>query len=77
MYWAQAMAAQTQDSELQSRFAPLARALTENESKILQELNAAQGRPVDIGGYYAPDPELALKAMRPSETFNAGLAAFR
>jgi isocitrate dehydrogenase len=76
MYWAQAMAAQSQDSELQSRFAPLARALTENESKIMQELNAAQGRPVDIGGYYAPDRELALKAMRPSETFNELLGLF-
>jgi isocitrate dehydrogenase len=77
MYWAQAMAAQSQDSELQSRFVPLAKALTENESKIMQELNAAQGRLVDIGGYYAPDPELASKAMRPSDTFNGALAAFR
>jgi isocitrate dehydrogenase len=77
LYWAQAMAAQTQDSELQSRFAPLARALTQNEAKIMEELNAAQGRPVDIGGYYVPDVELASKAMRPSETFNAALAAFR
>jgi isocitrate dehydrogenase len=77
MYWAQAMAAQSQDSELQSRFTPLARALTENESKILQELNAAQGRPVDIGGYYAPDPAMASRAMRPSETFNNALAAFK
>ena len=77
LYWAQAMAAQTQDSELQSRFAPLARTLKENEAKIMQEMNAVQGRPVDIGGYYAPIPELASKAMRPSETFNAALAGFR
>ena len=77
LYWAQAMAAQTQDSELQSRFAPLARTLKENETKIMQEMNAVQGRPVDIGGYYAPIPELASKAMRPSETFNAALAGFR
>ena len=74
LYWAQAMAAQTQDPELQSRFAPLARALTDNETKIMSELNGAQGRPVDIGGYYAPDSEMASKAMRPSATFNSALA---
>ncbi len=51
--------------------------LKENETKIMQEMNAVQGRPVDIGGYYAPIPELASKAMRPSETFNAALAGFR
>jgi isocitrate dehydrogenase len=77
LYWAQAMAAQTQDPELQSRFTPLARALAEHETKIISELNAAQGRPVDIGGYYAPNPETASKAMRPSATFNAALQAFR
>jgi isocitrate dehydrogenase len=77
LYWAQAMAAQTQDPELQSHFAQLARALTENETKIMSELNGAQGRPVDIGGYYAPNVELASKAMRPSATFNAALAGFR
>jgi isocitrate dehydrogenase len=54
-------------------FAPLARKLTENESKIVQELNSVQGNPVDIGGYYAPNPDLASKAMRPSATFNAAL----
>jgi isocitrate dehydrogenase len=74
LYWAQAMGAQTQDPELRSRFAPLAQTLTENEAKIMAELNAAQGRKMDIGGYYAPSPELASKAMRPSGTFNALLA---
>jgi isocitrate dehydrogenase len=71
LYWAQAMAAQTADAELQSRFAPLAARLAENETKIVAELNSVQGRPVDIGGYYAPNSELAAKAMRPSATFNA------
>jgi isocitrate dehydrogenase len=73
MYWAQAMAEQNADPELQKRFAPLARKLAENESKIVQELNSVQGSPVDIGGYYAPNPDLASKAMRPSATFNAAL----
>jgi len=77
LYWAQAMAAQTRDSELQSLFTPLALTLKENEAKIMEELNASQGRPVDIGGYYAPNPELASKAMRPSGTFNSALAALR
>jgi isocitrate dehydrogenase len=71
MYWAEALAAQTQDSELQARFAKVARELAANEAKILAELNAAQGRPVEIGGYFRPNPELASKAMRPSPTFNA------
>src|SRR5215468_6983723 len=62
MYWAQALAAQTEDTELQSRFAPLARTLAENELKIMAELNSVQGQPVDIGGYYAPSPELASRA---------------
>jgi isocitrate dehydrogenase len=73
LYWAQALAAQSSDSELQVRFAPLARTLAENEAKIIEELNIVQGKPVNIGGYYAPSPELASKAMRPSETFNAAL----
>ena len=72
LYWAQALA-QSSDSELQARFAPLARTLAENEGKIVEELNSVQGKPVDIGGYYAPNPELVSKAMRPSETFNAAL----
>jgi isocitrate dehydrogenase len=77
LYWAQAMAAQTQDPELQSRFTGLVRALMENETKIMSELNGAQGRPVDIGGYYAPVPDLASKAMRPSAAWNAALESFR
>jgi isocitrate dehydrogenase len=71
MYWAEALAAQTQDTELQARFAKVAKQLVENEARIIAELNAAQGRPVDIGGYFRPDPGLASKAMRPSPTFNA------
>ena len=73
MYWAEAVAAQNSDPELQSRFAPLARTLKQNEAKIVDELNSVQGQPVDIGGYYLPNPELTSKAMRPSETFNAAL----
>jgi isocitrate dehydrogenase len=75
MYWAQAMAEQTADAGLQKRFAPLARKLGENEARIMEELNGVQGRPVDLGGYYAPNPDLASKAMRPSATFNAILAS--
>jgi isocitrate dehydrogenase len=75
MYWAQALAAQTKDADLQARFAPLAKTLTENEAKITAELIAAQGKPQDTGGYYAPDFEKTSKAMRPSETLNAALAA--
>jgi isocitrate dehydrogenase len=71
MYWAEALAAQTQDTELQARFSTVARQLAENEARIVAELNAAQGKPVDIGGYYRPNPELASRAMRPSPTFNA------
>jgi isocitrate dehydrogenase len=76
MYWAQAMAEQNEDAELRARFAPLAKSLTENETRIVGELNAVQGKPVDIGGYYAPDPNLATQAMRPSQTFNNVLASF-
>ncbi|PKK86184.1 MAG: isocitrate dehydrogenase (NADP(+)) [Thermoplasmata archaeon HGW-Thermoplasmata-1] len=71
MYWAEALAEQNEDVELKKRFAPVAKVLSENEEKILAELNAAQGRPVDIGGYYRPDEKMAFAAMRPSETFNA------
>jgi isocitrate dehydrogenase len=74
MYWAQAMAGQTDDAELAARFKPLARELAENETAITAELIDCQGKPMDIGGYYKPDPDLASKAMRPSETFNAILA---
>jgi isocitrate dehydrogenase len=75
LYWAQALAAQTRDNEIQARFASLAQALTDNAAKIDQELLAAQGKPVDMGGYYHPDFAKISKAMRPSATFNAALAA--
>ena len=75
LYWAQALAAQTKDKDIQARFAPLAKALTENEAKINAELIAAQGKPVDMGGYYHPDFAKTSGAMRPSATFNAALAA--
>ncbi len=75
MYWAQALAAQTEDAELQAHFAPLAKALADNEQKIVDELNSVQGRPVDIGGYYFADPEKTKSVMRPSETLNHTLAS--
>jgi len=75
LYWAQALSEQTKDAELQTRFAKLAQELSDNESKIIDELNIAQGKPVDLGGYYKPNTELAIKAMRPSATFNAALEA--
>jgi isocitrate dehydrogenase len=75
LYWAQALAAQSKDKEIQARFAPLAKALTENAAKIDKELLAAQGKPVDMGGYYHPDFDKTSKAMRPSVTFNAALSA--
>ncbi|MDI3399100.1 NADP-dependent isocitrate dehydrogenase [Pseudomonas sp. V88_4] len=75
MYWAQALAAQTEDAALQAQFATLAKTLTENEATIVAELNAVQGKPVDIGGYYHANAELISKAMRPSATFNAAIAA--
>jgi isocitrate dehydrogenase len=71
LYWAEALAAQTQDKELQPRFSKVARELAESEPKILAELKAAQGRPVEIGGYFRPNSELTSKAMRPSPTLNA------
>lgn len=75
LYWAQALAAQTKDAELQARFKPLAEALEKNEAKINGELIAAQGKPVDTGGYYNPDFAKASAAMRPSKTLNDALAA--
>ncbi|HZL38671.1 MAG TPA: NADP-dependent isocitrate dehydrogenase [Pseudolabrys sp.] len=75
LYWAQALAAQTKDAELQARFKPLAEALEKNEAKINAELIGAQGKPVDVGGYYLPDDAKASAAMRPSATLNAALAA--
>ncbi|CAN5762859.1 NADP-dependent isocitrate dehydrogenase [soil metagenome] len=74
LYWAQSLAAQADDAALAERFAPLAQALADAEDAIISELAAVQGKPVDIGGYYSPDPELATAAMRPSPTFNAVLA---
>ena len=74
LYWAEALAAQNKDKELQTRFAPLAKALHTNEQKIISELNSVQGKPVNLGGYYLPDPALAAAAMRPSKTFNESLA---
>ncbi len=73
MYWAQELAAQTEDAGLAATFAPLAQALSENEAKIVDELNAVQGQPVDIGGYYLPDTAKLDAVMRPSATFNAAL----
>ena len=70
MYWAQALTEQTEDAELQAQFSPLAKSLAENESAIIEELNAAQGKPVDIGGYFKPVIEKVRAVMRPSATFN-------
>ena len=75
LYWAQALAEQTADAALQARFAPLAKALTDNEQTIVQELAAVQGKPADIGGYYLPDAKKCAAVMRPSATLNAALAA--
>jgi isocitrate dehydrogenase len=75
MYWAQALAAQNDDVELKAKFAPLAKSLTENEAKIVEELNSVQGNAMDIGGYYKPDAAKTSAVMRPSATFNAALAA--
>ena len=74
LYWAQALAAQGADLELKDTFSPVARALQENEQKIVEELASVQGKPVDIGGYYLPDDAMASKAMRPSMVFNKILA---
>jgi len=74
LYWAQELAAQTDDLELQAHFKPLAATLTAKEKTIVGELSDVQGKPVDIGGYYMPDVEKAGAAMRPSATFNDALA---
>ena len=74
LYWAQALAAQTADAELQAKFKPVAEELTANEAKIVAELLAVQGQPADVGGYYKPDIAKADAALRPSATFNAVLA---
>jgi len=75
MYWAQALAEQTDDAALAARFAPLAKQLAENEKAIVDELAAVQGKPVDIGGYYLPDFAKLDQVMRPSATLNKVLAA--
>ncbi|MCY1342091.1 Isocitrate dehydrogenase [NADP] [compost metagenome] len=75
LYWAQALAAQDEDAELKAHFAPLAKTLTEQEAAIVAELNGAQGKPADIGGYYRSNPELTSQVMRPSATFNAAIDA--
>ena len=71
LYWSQALAAQSEDKELQASFRKLAKSLEKNEKKIIAEINALQGQPVDMGGYYHPDIEKVAKAMRPSSTLNA------
>ncbi|WP_372882901.1 NADP-dependent isocitrate dehydrogenase [Psychromonas sp.] len=75
LYWAEALAEQTKDAQLQAKFTPLAKALAQNEAKIVDELNAAQGSPVDLGGYFHTDPVKVATAMRPSKTLNEVLAA--
>jgi isocitrate dehydrogenase len=75
MFWAQELAAQTQDKQLQDHFAPLAKSLAENEQKIMEEFKAVQGKPVDIGGYFLADKKKVIDVMRPSATFNAVLAS--
>ena len=74
LYWAQALAAQNDDAELKAAFAPLAKTLADGEAAIVAELNAVQGKPVDIGGYYRPDMAKVSAAMRPSKMFNDALA---
>jgi isocitrate dehydrogenase len=71
LYWARALAAQDEDPALKARFIEVAQAIEASEAKIIEELLAAQGAPVDLGGYYMPDPVKATKQMRPSPTFNA------
>jgi isocitrate dehydrogenase len=77
MFWAQELAAQTDDAELAARFAPLATQLTANEQVILAELASVQGAPADIGGYYKPDFDKLAEVMRPSRTLNEALKAVR
>ncbi|MCD6366540.1 MAG: NADP-dependent isocitrate dehydrogenase [Bacteroidales bacterium] len=75
MYWAEALAEQNEDNDLKVQFTPVAKQLAENEAKIMEELNAAQGKPQDIGGYYLPDNTKAEKAMRPSTILNSFIDA--
>ncbi|MBQ0713272.1 MAG: NADP-dependent isocitrate dehydrogenase [Porticoccus sp.] len=74
LYWAQALAEQTEDADLQATFAKLAKVFSENETNIVDELNTCQGHPIDMGGYYQPDTEKVEKAMRPSATLNSLLS---
>ena len=74
LYWAQELAVQDEDRELAEHFAALAKALASDEDVIVTELNEVQGNPVDIGGYYYPDPDRTTAVMRPSATFNRALA---
>jgi isocitrate dehydrogenase len=74
MYWAEALAEQSEDLELQNIFSQVAADFGNNENEIIQELNGVQGKATDIGGYYFPNPELTEKVMRPSATLNAILA---
>ena len=76
MYWAEALAEQNDDPELQKRFTNLAKELSKNQDKIVDELNKVQGKEADIGGYYLPNDEMAVKAMRPSATFNSVMESF-
>jgi len=75
LFWAQALAAQNDDAALKAQFSPVAKTLADNEEKIVAELNAVQGKPAEIGGYYYPNPELTSKVMRPSATLNAAIAS--
>ena len=77
LYWAQELAAQTEDKDLAAKFAPLAQQLAAQEATILQELGSVQGKPADIGGYYQPDMKKLDAVMRPSKTFNAALASVK
>src|SRR5690606_16714348 len=70
MYWAQALASQDKDPALKEIFGKVAKALVDSEAKIIEELKNAQGQPVDIGGYFKPDPDKTTQAMRPSKIFN-------
>ncbi len=77
MYWAQELAAQTDDAALAAQFAPLAKQLTDNEQTIVAELADVQGKPADIGGYYMPEFDKLDTVMRPSPTLNAALSAVK
>ena len=77
MYWAEALAKQTEDTELQAAFAQLAKDLSDNEEIIIDELNSVQGQSMDIGGYYNPNDDLGSKAMRPSKTLNRVIDGFQ